>query len=456
MKRTVNVIILLCFMTTWGVPLDTYSSVALSDPGDDSIIQVKGDLIESLTGSFSATFQGSDIADVIAMFATQTGISIIVDPDVDGTVSAIYEKADIRAALLSILAMTDLYYLKEDGIVRIVTVDEYVSELIKTHLVTKSYDTELIDLENVSTVIKPLLTPSVGSMLLDANSSRIIITDVEDNFDKIEAMIDEIARYPLQVEIETQIVQIDLQEGYKLGVDWSVLDIGKTVDTTMNFSPDSGVADEVFNVTATHVFGEAGVTLQGLISAVMEDYDVKVMSKPKILTSNREEAWIHIGSKVPYVSSVTENASTGQTTSSVEFVDVGIKIIVTPVITEDGLVHMTIEANSSSYQMEAVTSTENAPRIITTELECQAMVNDGDTIIIGGLIQETVTEDVKSVPILGQIPILKYLFSHTVDSTERTELAIFITPRIIEAGKSNLADSGNTEALYEFAGHTNS
>lgn len=426
------------------------------DSGGGVIIQIHGTLVEGLTGVFSGTFQNTPVRDVFRIFAQQGGLNIIVSPQIQANITASFKDASIREAFLAILSANNLYYLEMGNIVKILTVEEYKNELQRGYLTTHIYDASIIDLGNITTVLKPLLTPGVGTLTVDQASARIMITDVDDNFARIDQVIKEISNPPLMVEIETRIVQVTLENGNEVGVQWNALNIGDAVNVNFNFSADGGVADQAANITASHTLADSPVTLSALISMLAKDYNVKVIAQPRVVAVNRGTAWIHIGSKVPYISSIINNSTSSLTTTSVEFTDVGIKLQVTPMITSDGFVKLKIQANQSSYEFIALTSTENAPKIITTELECEAVVRDGQPLIIGGLIQEDNTLKYQSIPLLGKIPILKYLFSHTTQDVNRVELAIFMTPHIIVGGASNLASSPHSQILMESAGYTNS
>lgn len=437
-----------------GMPPNVAQMVEASG-GDGVIMQIRGALIESMDGTFSATFQGTPVRDVFRLFAQQSALNIIVSPRIQANITASFKDAVIKDAFLAILSANNLYYIEQGNIVKILMLDEYKNELLRGFLETRMYDASIIDLNNLATVMKAFLTPGVGSMTVDSSSSRIIVTDIRDNFDRIENLIGEISAPPRMVEIETRIVQVDLENGNEVGIQWNALNIGDAVNLNFNYSADGGVADEAMNVTANHTFADSPVSVSALISMLSTDYNIKVIAQPRVVALNRGTAWIHIGSKVPYVSSIISDSDTSQVTSEVEFIDVGIKLKITPMVTPDGFVRLKIEANQSSYQFIAITSTENAPKIITTEVDCEAVVRDGQTIIIGGLIQENITVRFKSIPLLGRIPILKYLFSHSYDHVTRTELAIFLTPHIIDSGESNIATSPHSRTLLETAGITN-
>lgn len=431
---------------------DYYSDASGISSSAENIRQIAGENVEALVGNMTATFNGSSVSDVFKVFALQTDLNIMVSPNVDAEISATFSDASIYDAFMAILSANGLYYLEQGNIIKIMTQDEYLTELARGYLITRSFDAGIVDLENLSTVLKPLMTSDVSSLTVDEQSSRIIVTDVEEVVEDIEAILEEISRPPAMIQIETKIIQIELEDEDEFGINWSALNIADAVNLSFPMFDLSNVSSTAFLADACTSINNTPLTVDAAISAVSETKDLTVLAQPLVVALNREEAWIHIGSKVPYVDEFTKDATTDDETGELDFVDVGIQLTVTPVITEDGMVMMTIEANNSSYQMIDVTSTQNAPLIIATELECDAVVNDGDTIIIGGLIQTEESEEVHGVPILSKIPILKYLFSYTETVENRSELVIFLTPTIILAGENNLSSEILSDEMQNAAG----
>ncbi|NPV00170.1 MAG: hypothetical protein HPY53_02195 [Brevinematales bacterium] len=421
-----------------------------------SIIQIKGKLIEQLQGQFSGTFQGMPLKDVIANFSMQSGLNFIVSPNVNAQVTASFKNVSLKDAFLSVLSTHGVYYLEQGSIIKILSLAEYKSELQKSYLITKTYDASIIDLKNFVSVIKPLLTPGVGSVAIDVQSSKIIIVDVPDNFARIDQLFDVVSTLPKMVIIETKMVQVNLEEKDEVGIRWEALNLGDAVNLSFLFAPETGIGSgESFNASVSKTFSDSHIGVDALISALAHNYNLKVISQPQVLAINRGSAMIHIGSKVPYIKSMVKNPTSLDQTSQVEFLDVGIMLKVEPTITPEGEVKLTLVGEMSSYQTIAITSTENAPKKITTEFSCDAIAKDGQTIIIGGLISTEKTSDVNAVPILGEIPILRYLFSHSVESVTRQELVIFLTPHIVDISKNKTGiDKISIEVLKE-AGLTN-
>jgi type II secretory pathway component GspD/PulD (secretin) len=183
-------------------------------------------------------------------------------------------------------------------------------------------------------------------------------------------------------------------------------------------------------------FGSVGVSiLQGDDWSINANFaigadnrEAKVLSNPKLFVLNNQEASIDIVEEIPYLQSKTTSASTGDTTGTTSFKQAGIKLRVKPQINRDGSVVLVVAPEQSYRTGEAVDST---PIINTTKSSTTLMLRSGETAAIGGLIRETETNTENKIPLLGDIPLLGYLFKRVQKSKNRTELTIFITAKIV-------------------------
>lgn len=420
-----------------------------------SLIQIRGSLVENLQGSFSATFQASPLSDVFRIIGTETSLNIMVSPKINQTLTAKFKDVPIKDALLAVLSANDLFYLEQGSILKIVTMQEYKNELLRSYLQTKSYDASVIDIKNLATVLKPFLTPGVGTFSIDSQSSKILVTDIRDNFPRIDSVFKDVSTLPRMVEIETRILQIDLDKNNAYGINWSALDINKIANLTVALTSPSGVADNAINLTAHMIEPGSGATLDGLVSALSKDNKTRLVSQPRVLAMNREKASILIGSKVPYIKSITQNDVTARQTSQIDFIDTGVKLDVEPLITPENDMKLTIRAQLSSHKDKQITTSETAPEIITTEVSCNTVARDGQIIIIGGLIKDEKNTNTKKIPLLGDIPFLGYLFSSVIETDKKSELAIILIPRILKPGKSNVNFGSVSQEMLNEAGITN-
>jgi len=186
-----------------------------------------------------------------------------------------------------------------------------------------------------------------------------------------------------------------------------------------------------------------GTVAKDNYSAMVEALDTvgatEILSNPRISALNNKEAKILVGSTEPYVTTTTTTPSSGPTTTaeSINFIEVGVKLYVTPTIHKDDFITMKIRPEVSSVVGTIVTGNNNTiPVVETSEAETTVMVKNNVTIIIGGLIKEESIETKKQIPILGKIPLLGAVFRSTDNKKDKTEIVIFLTPQIISGDES--------------------
>ena len=171
----------------------------------------------------------------------------------------------------------------------------------------------------------------------------------------------------------------------------------------------------------------AGGSLTAFMNALKTDTKFNVLSTPKIFTSNNVQAEINISQRVPFVVSQREDAN-GNLTYNYDFEDVGIVLTVTPRSTSGG--YVTMEVSQTANDLQGFTSF-NAPSVNQRQAQTTVAVKDGETVVLGGIMRSTVSSTVKKVPLLGDIPILGNLFKSTDKTNSKTELMLFLTPRVV-------------------------
>lgn len=277
------------------------------------------------------------------------------------------------------------------------------------------------------------------TVIPDQNTNSLIVVTSPDNIELLRQILDQLDKIPEQVMIETIIVEATLDSSSKLGVEW-------------NFSKSKAFNDPNLSNTGSQGFGlqTANPALQGFrytltgrdfsvfLNALQTDQKFQVLSTPRIFTSNNSEAVINISQRVPYVLSTREDPN-GNLTFTYAFQDVGIVLTVTPRITSNG--YVTMDINQQANDLQGFTSF-NAPIINTREADTTVSVKDGETIILGGIIRNQVTSTVKKIPLLGDLPLLGKIFRSTDKGNVKTELMIFMTPRVVR-------DPEEARKLYE-------
>jgi len=250
---------------------------------------------------------------------------------------------------------------------------------------------------------------------------------------KIKKLITEFDDATKQVLIEAQIVQIALSDETQYGVNWEKLfklsAFGKFAPDFVSYFPTSTLSTYGKMSVGTMDANNFNIVIQALNTFTKTN----ILSRPRIAVTNNQEASILIGSKEVYFSQTQSQSSVTTTTAeSVNYVDVGVKLNVTPTITDDGFVVMKIRPEVSTVREFATSPLgSRVPVVETSQAETTVKVKDGAMILIAGLMKEQVSEDRKKVPFLGNLPFLRWLFSNFDNTKTKTELAIFLTPQII-------------------------
>lgn len=271
------------------------------------------------------------------------------------------------------------------------------------------------------------------TLVADPNTNSLVVTTVPSNIPLIEAVVAKLDQSPQQVMIETIIVEATLDKTTKLGAEWSLLQpnalgSGKVSGLgTQNFGlkPAAG-ASPLQGASYTLTADKYSVFLNALVN----DQRFKVLSTPRIVTSNNIKSQMNVSQKVPYVVSQQTNGN-GVTNFNYEFLDVGVILDVTPRVTDNMKVAMDIKQTAN--ELQGYTSF-NAPIVNNRSAEASVWVNDGETAVLGGIIRNTQRVNDVKVPILGDIPILGQLFKNASNQVVQTELLIFLTPHIIKNG----------------------
>jgi general secretion pathway protein D len=262
------------------------------------------------------------------------------------------------------------------------------------------------------------------SIVAEPDTNSLIISTAAKYMDRVKQVIDELDKPVPQVLIKVLIAEVTHDNSVDAGVDWSILDqraSGKGLALASTFgSPNTGVAISLLedNLTATlHALAVAG--------------KVDVLSRPYILASDNQLATITIGSEVPIITDSRVDALGGQI-NTVQYRDIGIILNVTPHINPDGLVICDVapEVSATSDQNVPISSTVNAPVFSLRSANTRVGIKDGQTIVIGGLMQDQKTQTINKIPFLGDIPGLGVFFSRTQVMKTKTELLFFITPHV--------------------------
>lgn len=324
--------------------------------------------------------------------------------------------------------------------------------------VTKIFELKYAKAADLKTNITDSLTKGIGSIRIDERTNKIVITDLESKMGQMSEMIAAFDARLQQVLIESKIVSITLDDRLKFGIDWQSF-ITKLNHEVMKKSID---IKSLFEIATAGSLNPGFQLILGSLNS-SQDYaimiqalktigDTNLLSSPRITAINNQEAKIMVGKSQPYATNTTTVPAAGGATvgTSLTFLDIGVKLFVTPTINKDGLISMKIkpEVSSSTTNYTYGSPATTVPVIETTQAETSVMVRDGTTIIIGGLIKDERTKSINKVPILGSIPWVGLLFQKIDDHVTKQEIVVFLTPHII-TGMDDYLDQPKTAPVGE-------
>ena len=258
--------------------------------------------------------------------------------------------------------------------------------------------------------------------------NSLVIRTSPPNYPLLEETIQTLDVRPAQVLLEVLIAEIQLDKSNRFGINWSVIGRDLSAQFGVQQFSDSALSQATDFVGRAVTLGE--VNVRALLTALSSKSRVRVLSSPHVLALNNEEARILVGSEVPFSQS-TRTGLTEVVDRIVQFRNVGTQLTIIPRINQDGYVSVRLLQEVSALTNQTLEAALNAPIITVREAETSAVVRDGQTIVIGGLIADTQDRRESGVPVLKDIPLLGLAFKSTSNVNSRTELAIFVTPKVV-------------------------
>ena len=407
----------------------------------------------------SLDFQGADLRAVLRMFSEISGLNIVIDPAVQGSVDVVLNAVPWDQALDLILRSNKLGYLVDGTIVRIAPLTVLAEEegqrrklsdeqALAGDLRVLTRTLSYAKAEELQTLITRSALSPRGSVQFDPRTNTLIITDLPDRLNTATDLLNTLDRAQPQVEIEARIVQTSRNFARELGVQWGFSGrvepaLGNTTNLAFPNSgslngrvgPVQGPAEQPTAVnlgvgSATSAVGLALGSVNGAfnldvaLSALEQAGNGRILSTPRVSTLNNVEAEVTQGVQIP-LQTIANN------TVTVTFKDAALTLRVTPQITASDTVIMRISLENATPDFSRAAGPSAIPPINTQRAITTLLVNDGQTTVIGGIYTSNVQNSTNRVPGLGQIPILSWLFKKERVSDDNTELLIFVTPRII-------------------------
>ena len=275
--------------------------------------------------------------------------------------------------------------------------------------------------------VSKILTPDRGKLSVNTRTNMLIITDTQEKIEEVIKMIAELDQVTPQIMIEAKVVEVTKEFSRSFGINWNLANDASVVDdfvddfsVSINGSSSVGISG-AFSFFG--LFGSSVTALNAQLEASEEQGDVKIVSSPRILTLDNKKAMIKQGQEYAYL----ERDDSGG--SSVAYKDIDLLLEVTPHVTPDKRISMTVRLTKND--VASVTS-DGVPTLATNEAQTELLVNNKETVVIGGVVKSTQSQNDDGIPFLSGIPGLGYLFGSKSKEDDRNELLIFLTPSIVQ------------------------
>lgn len=392
-------------------------------------------------------FYETDIKNVFRILKSVSGRNFAIDKDVQGKVTlSLQDPVPWDQLLDLVLKMNSLGKKMEGNVIRIATTETLAREEnerqdaiaarqksedqkkalepLVTEYIPVNYSDAKADIEPH---VSQILTPDRGKISVDTRTNMLIITDTQTKIAQANELIYRLDKVTPQIMIEAKVVEVTKEFSRSFGINWN---LSNDSDVTSDFIDDFSVSvNKGSNVGVSGdfsffgLFGSSVTALNAKLEASEEQGDVRIVSSPRILTLDNKKAMIKQGQEYAYL----ERDDSGG--SSVAYKDIDLLLEVTPHVTPDNRISMTVRLTKNDV---AGVSPDGAPTLATNEAETELLVNNNDTVVIGGVVKSTQSQDTDGVPFLAGVPGLGYLFGRKAKTDDRNELLIFLTPSIVQ------------------------
>ncbi len=417
-----------------GSAVPTPASEPLPTPPPEHFIPVRSDAqpgaiqVTNEAGLVRLVVRDAPLRQVLALLAESQKLNLVFASVSEATVTVSLDRVPLTTALDAILSSCGHTWARHGNIVHVTqVVDGLAIGPAAQGRRLEVFELDYAAAADVDLAVKGLLSPIGQSWITESAPTDnrrtrevIAVEDLPEYIDRIASYIAQTDLPPRQVLVEVQILQVDLDDEKKCGVNFEeIANFGGTsirFETTGFANPDS---PQAFFIEAT------GGDLSSLVELLQTTNDAKTLASPKLRAVNGQLSRIQIGEKLPYRLTTTTQTSTQE---SVQFLDVGVVLTFTPWITRDGRVLLRI---SPKVSKGLVNPNTGLPEEATTEIETDAFLADGQGVVIGGLISETDSIAQSKVPVLGDIPFAGVLFQRRRDERTRSEIIIALMPHLL-------------------------
>lgn len=403
------------------------------------------DIDEKLNMQVSPKFVGASIQEVLRVLSRQYSLNLVVGEEIRGNVTVQLDNVTLSDALNAVLKSNGYHFVVDNNVIYVKPFDQNINGELSTKVFLLKY----LDGFNLKATMEPLLSSKgrIEALIservkeeINQRSDIMVVTDLWENIRTIENVIRTIDVPSKQIHIEVRLVEVLMADEKQVGIN-----LPKQIDVTLTGAETTAPITQAQQGASQQRFFSAwyelpeiddkfrwGVLtvdeLRASLDYLARDNDSRIVSNPKVTTLNNKRASIKIGTEIP-IQEVSRGI--GGDLISFRYKEVNLNLDVIPRINEDNLI--TLDVHPMLEEIIGFTGPADFQQPITSkrEVETTVTVKDGETLVLGGLIKETNSKVVEKVWLLGDIPLLKYLFSTTSTRKEKTDLLIFITPKIM-------------------------
>ena len=372
--------------------------------------------------TISLSLQDVDIREAMQLLSREQRLNIFVTEGVEGNVSVnLYDMETLEA--INLIAESAGFVVEQRNNSYFIIKREDAGKFHSSRMTqVRSLKVQYSSLTEVEAILTEHLS-SYGSIQPLQESSMLVVQDLPGFLDNIEALLTEVDREPMQILIEAKILEISLVDNQSFGLNWAKI--------FNSANPSGSIGTQGLTSSGPGLFAEyTNSNVELVLNALKERGRLRTISTPKLLAMEGLEAETVVGTRIGFKVTTTTNQVT---TESIEFLETGIILKVTPSVDRSGRIMLDIHPEVSTGSV----SDDGIPSKSTTQVSTRMLVPNGQTVFMGGLIRHSVNNSREGVPGLGDLPIFGSLFSNDSKTLSSSEIVVLITPRIINYGLDN-------------------
>lgn len=430
-------------------PPNEASAEEIPPQGSSHIIPMRTDAepesiqVANEDGLVRLMVRDAPLQQVLALLAESQKLNLVFSSVEEVSITVSLDRVPLSVALDSILSSCGHTWSRRGDIIHITAVNgENLLNPSAQGRRLEMFELDYCSAADIDLAVKGLLSPLGRSWVTQSSPTDnrrtrelVVVEDMPDYIERIASYIMQADQPPRQVMVEVQILEVKLENGVQHGVNFEELgrlggtgirfsttgfaEAGVFANRNINGNGSGGLGDQAFFIEAT------GGDLTSLVELLETTNDAKTLASPKLLAVNGQESQLQIGKQIPYRE--TTNSPSNVSQETVKFLDVGVILKFTPWITRDGRVLMNVIPTVSDGSL----NDNNLPETVKTEVATDVFLNDGQGIVIGGLIQEKDSTLQSKIPVLGNIPYAGVLFQRRVVARERSEIIVALMPHLL-------------------------